>query len=260
MRQIFGKDLPRARSQAIDVLERRQRQALGDVRAAAVDHVPNRAHARRHRWRGDDPSAAQSREAVGLGQAAGRHEYLAKRGGGSRQRRFVVLRFRVDLVDEHPRADRFGHHPDLFERVSTCHRAARIVRVRNHDQLRRGRQRRANDIRIEGEAFRPAALEMHDVRAGGARRGDQRIVRRCLDQHVVARFEQREHRLEIRSRCAGGDRDSTLRTFGNGRRSPRRSGTKPSSAGPEISNASAAVTSPSNSRVVTGMRPLDARS
>ena len=38
------------------------------------------------------------------------------------------------------------------------------------------------------------------------------------------------------------------------------SGTKPSSVGPEISNASAAVTSPSNSRVVTGTRPLDARS
>jgi hypothetical protein len=81
------------------------------------------------------------------------------------------------------------------------------VRVRNHDQLGGGCQGGAHHIRIKGEALLPAALEPHHVRAGRTRGGDQRIVTRRLDQHVVPRLDQGEHHLEVRARGAirGGD-------------------------------------------------------
>ena len=184
----------RARAaQSIDVLEGGQRQSLGDERPAAVDDVAHLANARRHGRRRDDPAAAKAGKSVRFGQAVRRDEHIAERGRRQRQRPVVVLRLCVDLVDQHPRADRLGHDADLLEHIASRHRAARVVRVRDHDQLRRRRQRGADDVRIERETLRPAALEVHDVRAGGTRRGDQRIVGRRFDQRIVAGLEQRQH-------------------------------------------------------------------
>ena len=80
--------------------------------------------------------------------------------------------------------------------------AARVVEVGDHDGARRGGDRPRHRRRVDLEAVLEAALEAADPGAEVAGGGEQRLVGRVLDQHLVVRLEERRERQVVGHRRA----------------------------------------------------------
>src|SRR4051794_7801813 len=90
----------------------------------------------------------------------------------------------IDLIDQYASV-RLSR--DLGQRAElrlVGERAARIVKICDHDQARSVAQSRGDAIDVDPEGVLRATLEALDVGAEEARGPQQRLVSRALDQHL----------------------------------------------------------------------------
>ena len=92
-----------------------------------------------------------------------------------------------------------GHPADFFERSRIGDRAAGIVGACDDDEPRARCHTAAYAIGIKGEGVGEIAIEPVDSSSEQARGAKQGIVARCLDEHVIARLEERRTREEVRA-------------------------------------------------------------
>src|SRR5262249_35831817 len=115
-----------------------------------------------------DPAAAQSAQAVGLGQAAGDK----KASGIETQcswRTLVEQHLEIDLVHQNARADLRRQVADLPEHIVRHQHTARVMHVGEDDELRRGRQVALEVRKIRLELRGEWPLETSDLQSQVAR-------------------------------------------------------------------------------------------
>ena len=148
------------------------------------------------------PSDAQPGQSVGLRHR--RHADRARRQRRDHRPRFGMREIAIGLVDEQHRAGALRDLHECVQRLEVEHRAGRIVRAGDRDELRdAGLHARGDAFDVEAPAI--VVREVDDVEVGADRA-------RCLEvgrvvgahhHHVIARFEGRGGRREQRSRRAG---------------------------------------------------------
>src|SRR5205823_1701727 len=115
-----------------------RRSAKKVIQAA---HLPSEIRLRQ------DPSASQTADTVHLGQAAGHNELGSEME--RRARRFLVHSIKVNFIDQDKRADAACDIADLAQNRLRRKRARRIMKIRDHDQPRLGRDVSANFRRLD---------------------------------------------------------------------------------------------------------------
>jgi hypothetical protein len=94
------------------------------------------------------------------------------------------------------------HSSNFCQRRGVGDDPAGIVRAREDDEPGSRRHRRTDAVGIEGEAVSEIPDEVLHMRTEQAGSSEKRIVAGRLDQHLVARLEERRTREEVCPGCA----------------------------------------------------------
>ena len=118
----------------IEILQRDYAQPLGWMSRDVAEQIVQPPHPLGKLRFGEHPSASQSAQAVSFGQTARGDEFISKMKG--RGRGLIEQRFKIDLVNQHPRSHATGNLSKLSQRCVVDKRAAWIVQVSYRDQPR----------------------------------------------------------------------------------------------------------------------------
>src|SRR5271170_1143487 len=133
---------------------------------------------------GEDPSAAQAAQSVGLSEAAGDDELASeveRRWDGR-----VMEGFQIDLIDEDARSNFVRQFSDRAQALLAGESAGGIVQVAEHDQARLRGQVSRYFFRIECILVLDAALKTAHGRAEVKSSAQDRIVSRLFNKHLLS--------------------------------------------------------------------------
>src|SRR5215472_182869 len=173
----------------VQMIEANNGHAFCGVNRASIGEVNDLPHPADHAGIGENPAAANSAQAVSLGQAAGDNEVGTEMESGSP--RAIEQGLKVDFVDEYACAHFGCHLADLPHGFVIGERAAGVVKIAEDEEARFRGDFAFEFSEPDAEAVIGAAFEAGNVGAEMIEYRQERIVGGAFNQDLIARTDER---------------------------------------------------------------------